>query len=173
MGLWDDLGCVIAPPSRLQRAVRAASARAPANRALRRVHPLLDRVLTGLSGGRTSFTEPLTGLPTITLVTVGARTGLRRHTSLIAIPSGGDIAVIGSNYGSERTPSWVRNLRATPEVEVEHAGRTVAATARELSCAAAEAVWATATRAYAGYGQYRNRAGRRVVTVWLLSPRGV
>ena len=43
--------------------------------------------LAGLHGGRATATQPLTGLPTITLVTMGARTGQRRHTPLIAIPA--------------------------------------------------------------------------------------
>ncbi|HEY7723449.1 MAG TPA: nitroreductase family deazaflavin-dependent oxidoreductase, partial [Pedococcus sp.] len=86
-------------------------------------------------------------------------------------PADGDIAVIGSNYGTARTPGWVHNLRANPDVEVEHAGRTVAATARRLGREAAEAVWSTAMDTYAGYAHYRRWAAGREITVWLLSPR--
>ena len=83
----------------------------------------------------------------------------------------GNIAVIGSNYGSERTPGWVHNLRATPEVEVEHRGRTVAATARRLGRESAESVWTLAESTYAGYAQYRLWAQGREITVWVLCPR--
>jgi len=172
MGLWDELECVMPRPNVLQRAIQQAAAQRPVTLVLRRVHQPLDRALSGLTGGRASATQPLTGLPTITLVTVGARTGQRRHTPLIAIPADGDIAVIGSNYGSDRTPSWVQNLRAAPEVEVEHRGRTMAATARLLGREASSAVWATAASTYAGYASYRRWAADREITVWLLSPRG-
>ena len=171
MGLWDELECEIARPNVFQRAVQAAAAQRPVSRMLSRIHHPLDRAVAGLSGGRASATRPLAGLPCITLVTVGARTGERRHTPLVAFPLDGNIAVIGSNYGSDRTPGWVHNLRATPEVEVEHRGRTVAATARRIGREAAESVWSLAEGSYAGYAQYRSWAQGREITVWVLSPR--
>jgi deazaflavin-dependent oxidoreductase (nitroreductase family) len=171
MGLWDELECEIVAPNVFQRAVQAAAAQRPVSRVLGRIHQPLDRAVTGLSGGRVSATRPLAGLPTITLVTTGARSGERRYTPLVAFPFDGNIAVIGSNYGSERTPGWVHNLRATPEVEVEHRGRTVAATARRLGREAAESVWSVAESTYAGYAQYRGWAQGREITVWVLCPR--
>jgi len=100
MGLWDELECEIARPNVFQRAVQAAAAQRPVSRVLSRLHHPLDRAVAGLSGGRVSATRPLAGLPTITLVTMGARTGERRYTPLVAFPLDGNIAVIGSNYGS-------------------------------------------------------------------------
>ena len=171
MGLWDELECEIARPNAFQRVVQAAASQRPVSRVLSRIHQPLDRAVSGLSGGRVSATRPLAGLPMITLVTIGARTGERRHTPLVAIPLNGDVAVIGSNYGSEKTPGWVHNLRATPEVEVEHRGRTVAATAKRLGREAADSVWSLAESTYAGYAQYRRWSQGREITVWLLSPR--
>jgi deazaflavin-dependent oxidoreductase (nitroreductase family) len=171
MGLWDELECAVAPPNPLNRTVQTVAAVRPVSAVLRRVQHPLDRALGSLSGGRLSVTQPLSGLPTITLVTVGARTGQRRHTPLVAIPLEGDIAVIGSGHGGEHTPGWVHNLGAHPDVEVEHRGRTVAATARRLDRESAETVWATAASTYAGYAHYRRRAAHREITVWRLSPR--
>ena len=171
MGLWDELECEIVAPNVFQRVVQAAAAQRPVSRVLGRIHQPLDRAVAGLSGGRVSATRPLAGLPTITLVTLGARTGERRYTPLVAFPLEGNIAVIGSNYGSEQTPGWVHNLRATPEVEVEHRGRTMAATARRLGREAAESVWTLAESTYAGYAQYRSWAQGREITVWVLCPR--
>lgn len=171
MGLWDELECEIVAPNVFQRAVQAAASQRPVSRVLGRIHQPLDRAVAGLSGGRVSATRPLAGLPTITLVTMGARSGERRHTPLVAFPLDGNIAVIGSNYGSDRTPGWVYNLRATPEVEVEHRGRTVAATARRLGREAADSVWVLAESTYAGYAQYRRWAQGREITVWVLCPR--
>jgi deazaflavin-dependent oxidoreductase (nitroreductase family) len=171
MGLWDELECSLPPANPFHRAVRAAAARRPVSRVLGvALHPL-DRFVSGATQGRQSATQYVSGLPTITLVTVGARSGERRHTPLLAFPREGDIAVIGSNYGRERTPGWVHNVRANPEVEVEHAGRTVAAVAKRLGREAAAEVYEQAQREYPGYASYRTWAGGRDITVWLLVTR--
>jgi deazaflavin-dependent oxidoreductase (nitroreductase family) len=171
MGLWEELGCELRPPTTIHRTVRAIAAQRLASRALTRVQPQLDRLVATATAGRASVTQILSGLPTITLVTLGARTGQRRHTSLLAIPTGDDIGVIGSNYGNAQTPAWVHNLRAHADVEVEHAGRTLAAKARQLGGTEAEAVWEQAREMYAGYQHYPQWASEREITVWLLSTR--
>jgi deazaflavin-dependent oxidoreductase (nitroreductase family) len=172
MGLWDDLGCRVDTLNAAQRGIaRVVASRAGAWVASRAVPPL-DSALRQLSGGRTTLTESLAALPTVTLLTTGARTGARRHSHLVAIPHEGEVAVIGSNYGQAPTPGWVHNLRAHPHVEVEHAGRTRPAVARQLSGADAETVWERGRAMYVGFARYRERVAHREITVWLLvAPR--
>src|SRR5262245_46829182 len=111
MGLWADLGCTTPRPNATERFV----ARVVATRAGARVAavtlPPVDSGVRWLTRGRTTATELLSALPTITLVTTGARTGALRSTWLLAIPHGDDLAVIGSNFGGAPTPGWVHNLR--------------------------------------------------------------
>jgi deazaflavin-dependent oxidoreductase (nitroreductase family) len=66
----------------------------------------------------------------------------------------------------------VHNLRANPEVEIEHAGLVASVVARPLVDAEADQVWARGRSMYAGYAFYRERAAHREITVWLLVARG-
>ena len=168
MGLWTDLDCGEIRTNAFQRGIAGIVASRAGAKVASRALPPLDSAVRRLSGGRSTLTEALAALPTITLTTTGARTGRPRHTYLLAIPHQGEVAIIGSNYGQAPTPGWVHNLRAQPQVEVEHAGRSVPAVARRLDGVEAEQVWGRARAMYAGFGLYRERASHREITVWLL-----
>lgn len=99
----------------------------------------------------------LAGTPVISLTTVGVRSGERRTVPLLAIPHGGDIALIGTNWGQGRTPGWVHNLEANPEATVEYEGRSVSAIARRAGPEEADAVFEAARSVYLGYDRYRKR----------------
>jgi deazaflavin-dependent oxidoreductase (nitroreductase family) len=172
MGLWEDLDCGDVDTNLVHRGIARVVATRAGARVASRALPPIDSAVRRLSRGRTTATEALAALPTITLVTTGARTGRPRHTHLLAIPHGGEIAVIGSNYGQAPTPGWVHNLRANPEVEIEHAGLVASVVARPLVDAEADQVWARGRSMYAGYAFYRERAAHREITVWLLVARG-
>jgi hypothetical protein len=47
------------------------------------------------------------------------------------VPSGGDIAIIGTNFGQPGTPGWYYNLRAQPRAEVTYRNRSVTATVQK------------------------------------------
>jgi deazaflavin-dependent oxidoreductase (nitroreductase family) len=169
MGLWADLQLPPARTGQAQRALQAVAASAAGARVASRVAAPLDTVVRRVARGRTA-TEVLAGLPTVVLTTRGARTGRERHSHLLAVPCGEDVAVIGSNFGGERTPGWVHNLRAGATAAVGYRERSVAVTARALDGEEAEQVWTTAGALYAGYPAYRRRAAHRTITVWLLQP---
>ena len=168
MGLWADLGCEQRRTNAAHRMVAAVASTTPGSRIGAVVAPRLDAAASRLSRGSVTVTAALAGLPTIILVTTGARSGATRHSYLGAIPHRGDIALIGSNFGGVRTPGWVYNLRANPAVRVVHGQRELPAVARELVGEDLEEVWATARGMYAGYGLYRERASHRTISVWLL-----
>jgi deazaflavin-dependent oxidoreductase (nitroreductase family) len=108
----------------------------------------------------------------VMLTTRGVRSGLERTVPLLAVPSGDDLAVLGTNWGGAGTPAWVRNLAANPVAVVEHGKATVDVRAERLDGAAADEVWRQAVALYPGYGEYPRRAGTRVITVWRLIPAG-
>ncbi|HYN30701.1 MAG TPA: nitroreductase/quinone reductase family protein [Dermatophilaceae bacterium] len=171
MGLWTDLACEAPRPGPLARGIMAVTVTPWGARAGSRVIPVLDDAARRLTHGRTTLTESLVDLPTIELVTTGARTGARRVTHLVAVRAGDDIAVLGTNFGTARTPAWVHNLRAQPRVEVGHGTRTLPALATEVHGADAERMWEAARRTYAGFALYRGRVTTREITVWLLTRR--
>ena len=113
----------------------------------------------------------MAGLPVIMLTTTGAKSGEPRSMPLVGIPLGDDLAVIGSNYGQQRTPGWVYNLEADPTATVSYRDRAVEVTARAASDAETDEAFEIATSFYPGYGKYRARASHRTIRVFVLEPR--
>lgn len=74
----------------------------------------------------------LAGNTALVLTTVGRRTGERRSTVLAYAPHGDELVVVASNYGGDRPPAWLLNLRAQPRVEVLVGPRRTPADAREV-----------------------------------------
>jgi deazaflavin-dependent oxidoreductase (nitroreductase family) len=74
----------------------------------------------------------LLGVPSLLLRTTGKRTGETRTNALTYAPEGDRYLVVASNGGSPKAPSWLHNLRAQPEVEIQVGRTRHPATAREL-----------------------------------------
>jgi deazaflavin-dependent oxidoreductase (nitroreductase family) len=135
--------------------------------------PPLDRAVLRLTGGRTTFAAWATGLPVIQLTTTGARSGLPRTTSVLGIPDGDGLLVVGANFGDDRDPAWCRNLRAHPAAVVEHRGHSRTMSATELFDAEREAGFAAALRLNPGWRRYARRSGHRVIPVMRLAPTSI
>lgn len=127
--------------------------------------PWLNRV----SGGRVSWSLGL--IPTATLKTTGAKTGLPREVQLGYFHDGADAIVIASHYGGATDPLWVRNLAAHPECEF--GGDTFHAT--EVTDADEYArLYGLAEQVYAGYADYKAKTALigRHIPVFRLTPVG-
>ena len=168
MGLLDHLGYTVKPPNRLQRTLQRAAARERVGALLqKRLYPL-DKTVHAGTGGRHTVASLLAGIPVIMLTTTGARTGIPRTSPLIGIPMAGDLAVIGSNYGSGPTPGWVHNLEANPGAGVAYRDRRVAAMARRATDHETDQAFDAAAAIYAAFPTYRNRADHREIRVFAL-----
>ena len=132
--------------------------------------PRLDRLVMRLSGGRTSVTTLMSGLPLISVTTTGARSGKQRTTPLIAIPDGRKLALIATNWGQKRNPAWYYNLRANPQATVAIEGKTLTYRAREATPKEHEKYWRWAVRMYPGYANYKEWCGGRAIPILVLSP---
>jgi F420H(2)-dependent quinone reductase len=132
------------------------------------VFPAIDRRLIPLTGGRVS-----TGLgqPIVLLHVRGARSGVERTTPLLATKQGDLIVVIASKAGAPEHPAWLRNVQATPDVEVTIDGRRRPMRAAVAEGEERERLWAMACDHYSGYETYQRRAGGRVIPVVALRPR--
>ncbi len=112
MGVLDELGYTVEPANLAQRATQTVTGtRAGAWISQRTLYPL-DKALFRASGGRLTVPGLMAGLPVIMLTTTGAKSGQPRTMPLVGTPFGDDLAIIGSNYGQQRTPGWVYNLGA-------------------------------------------------------------
>lgn len=150
--------------------MRASGTRAGAwllSKSLRRI----DRVALWLTRGRRTFTSVATGLPAIVLVTTGARSGRRRRTTILGVPLGDALAVVGGNFGQGSAPAWTHNLAVHPAAEIEFSGHTIAVTARITAGAERATALATAIDAYPPYATYLRWTIRREVPVFLLERR--
>src|SRR2546423_15666262 len=70
------------------------------------------------------------GVPTLLLRTVGRRSGTTRTNALVYARDGGAYLVVASNGGADKAPSWLHNVRANPDVEVQIGRECRKATAR-------------------------------------------
>jgi deazaflavin-dependent oxidoreductase (nitroreductase family) len=157
--LAEELSYTFRPSNRAQRAVQALVASRPGAWAFARMLPVLDTWVGRLSRGRTSVPELLAGLPVLDLTTTGRKSGRRRTTHLIAIPIGGSLAVIGSNFGQPDTPGWVFNLEADPHATATYRNRSAEVVARLADDREFEEVLRNAAPLYGGYAKYRERIG--------------
>jgi deazaflavin-dependent oxidoreductase (nitroreductase family) len=170
VGLIDQLDYRVPEANRFQRLVWKVSSSRPGAWLFSKTLHRIDRLLLRLSRQRATVPGVLAGLPVITLTTTGARTGQRREVPLVGVPSGDEIAVIGTRFGHPRTPGWYFNLRANPHAELNYRGRTVPVVAREAAGDEREAVWSHGCQIYAGYQAYARRIDHRQIHVMVLSP---
>lgn len=155
---------------RLQKMIQQLAATRGGSWILLRVLPPIDRAVFRLSGNRHTLVSLLAGLPTLLLVSTGAKSGLPRTTPLVGIPRGDGYLLIGSNFGQTHHPAWVYNLRAHPSASLTRNGVTREYTAREVRGAERETCWQEAVSFYAGYEAYRLRAGREIA-VFVFEPK--
>jgi len=135
--------------------------RSPARHVLRPVILAVDRRLWRLSGGRLKLSALM--IPSLVLVTIGAKTGLRRETALMCFPQhDGSWIVAGSNFGREEHPGWSANLLAHPHAHVHYRNELVAVTAHLLSHNEADELWPTLERQWPHYRAYEKTAKRRI-----------
>lgn len=128
---------------------------------IKHVASRLDPVLFRATNGRlTSMGPP--AMPMLTLTTVGRRSGESRSVHLACIEQDGDHLVVASAMGQQRHPAWRYNLEANPEVEVQVAGERFRASARLLSDAEKETVWADVQRAIPQLRVYQTRTDRKI-----------
>ena len=158
---WADTPNIIA------RTVRRVIATRPAAWLLARTIHHLDNATLRLSGGRTTASAVLSGLPIIQLTTTGAKSGRPRTVPLVGIPDGERLILIASNWGQTKHPAWYYNVKANPAVTVTHNGQTRPYVAREVVGEERAGCWGRAVAVYPGYKGYAARAGREIPVIVL------
>ena len=170
MGLQQTLGYEIPRANALQRLMWKISGSRPGSWLFAKTLHHMDRVVLRLTRGRTTVPQILAGIPVITVVSTGARSGVRRELPLLGVPHGDDIAIIGTNFGQRRTPGWYFNFRKNPDGEVVYRNQRVPVRAREAEGAERDAIWERGREIYAGYESYARRIKDRDVHIMVLEP---
>ncbi len=118
------------------------------------------------TGGEQGNTLRDTGLPVVIFATRGRKSGKIRKTPLMRVEHEGRYALIASDGGAEKHPSWYRNLRADPRaLSVQDGPVARDAVARELSGQEREQWWERAVAAYPPYAEYQTRTDRLIPVV--------
>lgn len=168
MGVMQELDYEVRSANAVQRLTqRLASSRLFSWVFQRTLYPI-DKMLYRATKGRVTVPGLVAGLPVIMLTTTGARSHQPRAMPLLGIPLGGDMAVIGSNYGQKSTPAWVYNLRANPRATLGYRSMEVAVRARSATEEETEKAFEAGSAFYGGYKKYRARASHRQIQVFIL-----
>jgi len=99
----------------------------------------------------------------LVLESVGRRSGRPRQTALACHRlRDGDLVIVGGAGGQRRTPDWVANIRANPNVHVVVERTRRSMTAVEVVGDERKALWEEVRRVWPQIETYEERAGRPV-----------
>ncbi len=94
------------------------------------------------------------GVPALLLTTTGRKSGQPRTNGLTYCRDRGDLIVVASNGGSDRSPAWLLNLQAEPRVTVRVGRQVMAATARVAGPEEREQLWPLVNRCNRGLAPF-------------------
>ncbi|QIK74824.1 nitroreductase family deazaflavin-dependent oxidoreductase [Nocardioides piscis] len=129
----------------------------------------IDKGIQRLSRGRLTLLD-LAGLPSLTLIVPGRKSGQLRETPLLAVPHEGGWLVAGSNFGGTRRPVWVLNVVAADEPRVRVGGREHRVVVHEATGSERDRLYDVMTRTWPNFAKYQERTDR-VIRVFRLDPR--
>ncbi|MFJ4596991.1 MULTISPECIES: nitroreductase family deazaflavin-dependent oxidoreductase [unclassified Kitasatospora] len=119
------------------------------------------------SGGTEGTT--LRGVPVVVLTSLGAKSGKIRKNPLMRVEHEGTYALVASQGGAPKNPTWYHNLVAHPRVELQDGGVRQDMTAREVEGAERELWWSRAVEVWPDYAEYQTKTDR-VIPVFVLEP---
>ncbi|MEU7629723.1 nitroreductase family deazaflavin-dependent oxidoreductase [Nocardia sp. NPDC049220] len=110
------------------------------------------------------------GKPLVLVHHIGARSGIERIAPLVPFQDGDRIYIFASKGGSDANPHWYGNLVAHPEVTVELGTETFSATARVLTGAERDEIYAKQSAVQPQFADYQ-RSTKRLIPVIELARR--
>ena len=110
------------------------------------------------------------GRPLLLLTTTGARSGQQRTKPVMYLCEGDRVFVFASKGGAPTHPDWYRNLRTHPDVTVEIGDQTYPATAKPVTGAERDQIYARWAGQYPQFRAYQEKT-TRIIPVIELEPR--
>jgi deazaflavin-dependent oxidoreductase (nitroreductase family) len=109
------------------------------------------------------------GMRALVLTTVGAKSGITRHTPVAYFPDGADSwLIVASANGAAKNPAWYYNLAAHPNaVQIQIAGRTIAVSAEQLHGTARQDAWRHITSTAGRFAKYEQKTDRELPVIRL------
>jgi len=119
------------------------------------------------SGGTEGTT--MRDVPVVVLTSLGAKSGKIRKNPLMRVEHQGKYAVVASQGGAPKNPTWYHNLVAHPQVELQDGTVRQDMTARVVEGAERELWWSRAVEVWPDYAEYQTKTDR-VIPVFVLEP---
>jgi deazaflavin-dependent oxidoreductase (nitroreductase family) len=88
------------------------------------------------------------GRPLLLLTTIGAKSGQRRTNPVLSLREGARVFVFASRGGGPTNPDWYHNLLAHPAVTVAIGDQTYTATAKPVTGAEHDSIYARWAQRY-------------------------
>jgi deazaflavin-dependent oxidoreductase (nitroreductase family) len=107
------------------------------------------------------------GRPLLLITTTGAKSGEKRTHPVMYLREGDRLFVFASKGGAPTHPAWYHNLLAHPEVTVELEGETFPATAKPVTGAEHDSIYARWAQKYPQFGEYQEKTTRTIPVVEL------
>lgn len=111
------------------------------------------------------------GKPLVLVHHVGAKSGTERIAPLVPLLDGSRVFIFASKGGADTNPDWYHNLTANPETVIELGTETFPVTARVLSGAERDEVYAKQVEVEPQFGEYQRKT-TRVIPVFELERKG-
>lgn len=128
----------------------------------------VDKLIQKVSRRRVDLLR-IAGLPGITIVVPGRKSGKLHSTTMLTAPDGHDWIVAGSYFGGPKTPAWVFNIRAAESFDVEVHGVSTRMSATELFDEDRRAAWDRLLAVWPNFTLYEERTDR-VIPLFRLAP---
>ena len=101
-----------------------------------------------------------TGLPIVFLTTTGRKSGKPHTVPVLAVDLPDGVAVIASNWGQQRRPSWFYNLQSNPDCLLQRGRRELPHQAHLATPEEREKLWRRALEVYPPWETYAERVDR-------------
>ena len=128
-----------------------------------RAHCIFYRLTNGRVDGRLGDSSILL------LTTVGRKTGARRTTPLIFLPTGRGYAIVASFAGADRHPGWYLNLEASHSADVQVMDKRIHVRAQTVDAERRRELWPQLVAIYPPYAEYQTRTTRLIPVVELFA----
>jgi deazaflavin-dependent oxidoreductase (nitroreductase family) len=102
-------------------------------------------------------------MPVVVMTVRGRKSGQPRQTPLVYFTEGDDVILVASNFGREKDPAWLHNVRAHPDITLSAKGQSGRYRAQEVQDPAErDRLFANFVKVFPGYGGYEQRTDRRI-----------
>lgn len=108
------------------------------------------------------------GMPLVLVHHTGVRSGIERIAPLVPLLDGGRIFVFASKGGSDENPHWYGNLVAHPQITVELGTETFPATARVVTGAERDDIYARQSALEPQFAEHQRNTKRLIPVIELV-----